>query len=541
MFRSTQLKTNLFLAFAISFIILLVSTQLRSQVSGHFVFDTLKIKNWPAIHSFSYAKFGTYILMIGGRTDGVHGKQSGFENKNSNKFIFLWNTANDSILLYQPDSLNEELKDYLNASNANFTQDDQFLYIMGGYGQSVSGIYKTYPLFLKINLKDCIDRILSNKDISSSIKYLVSDQFAVAGAQIRIMDSMFYLVGGHNFTGKYDSEKHTLNQKYTDALRIFKISEKGDSLHYELVKEIISDYNFHRRDYNLNPIISEKGEIKLMAFSGVFQYNANRAFLNTVLIQNQNFEEVFDFDHKFASYNCARVGLYDAVKNEMHQIFFGGMAEYYRDSANTITRDGYVPFVNSVSSVTRKKDGTLAEFLYPEELPGYFGTNSEFVINPELQLVYQDIVDLNSMTKDTNYLGLIIGGIYNSGRNRNPWQSDSANLTISNPYVIKVSFIKKESTATNKSINSISNIDVALFPNPSKHQVRLVFPKDIDIKSLDIWIDDLEGRKIKSYRFDTLADKELLLSTKDLIPQNYSLNLLINRKYILKKHLSIIK
>ncbi len=541
MFRSTQLKTNLFLAFALSFIVLLVSTQLRGQVSGHFVFDTLKIKNWPAIHSFSYAKFGTYILMIGGRTDGVHGKQSGFENTNSNKFIFLWNTANDSILRYQPDSLNDELKDYLNASNANFTQDDEFLYIMGGYGQSLSGIYKTYPLFLKINLQECIDRILANKDISSSIKYLVSDQFAVAGAQIRILDSMFYLVGGHNFTGKYDSEKHTLNQKYTDALRIFKISEKGDSLQYELVKEIISDYNFHRRDYNLNPIISEKGEIKLMAFSGVFQYNANRAFLNTVLIQNQNFEEVFDFDHKFASYNCARVGLYDAVKNEMHQIFFGGMAEYYRDSANTITRDGYVPFVNSVSSITRKKDGTLVEFLYPEELPGYFGTNSEFVINPELQLVYQDIVDLNSMTKDTNYLGLIFGGIYNPGRNRNPWQSDSANLTISNPYVIKVSFIKKESSATKKSINSISNIDVTLFPNPSKHQVRLVFPKDIDIKSLELWIDDLEGRKIKSYRFDTLADQELLLSTKDLIPQNYSLNLLINGRYILKKHLSIIK
>jgi hypothetical protein len=541
MLKSILSKTYLFSALTLFLLFLLKSTPLNSQVSGHFVFDTLKIKNWPAIHSFSYAKFGNYIIMLGGRTDGVHGKQSGFENTNSNKLIFLWNTANDSIIQYPPDSLNAELKDYLNASNANFTQDDEYLYIMGGYGQFLSGVYNTYPLFLKINLKDCIEGILANKDISSSIKYLVSDQFAVAGAQMRILDSMFYLVGGHNFSGKYDSEKHTLNQKYTDALRIFKISEKNDSLHYELVKEMISDYNFHRRDYNLNPILSEKGEIKLMGFSGVFQYNANRAFLNTVLIHNQNYEEVFDFDHKFASYNCARVGLYDAMNNEMHQVFFGGMAEFYRDSANTITRDGYVPFVKSVSSVIRKKDGTLEEYLYPEELPGYFGTNSEFVINPQLKLVYQDIIDFNSLPSDTTYLGTIFGGIYNPGPLRNPWQADSAHLTKSNPYILKVYFIKNIPSSTNKPEDKNDTLNILMIPNPANNQVLLVFPKELEITSLEISIDDMKGSKIKNYKFGKLSKNELILTTSGLSPQNYFLNLLINKKHLFKKQLSIVR
>jgi len=71
-----------------------------------------------------------------------------------------------------------------------------------------------------------------------------------------------------------------------------------------------------------------------MVFSGVFQYNINRPFLNTAIIDRTNFEERFDFEHKLASYTCSRLGLYDSIKNEFHLLFFGGMADYFRDSSN---------------------------------------------------------------------------------------------------------------------------------------------------------------------------------------------------------------
>jgi hypothetical protein len=532
-------KLTFLFSFLFSFIFCFTKFEGNSQIKGTFTFDTIIIKNWPNIHSFSYATYDNYVLMFGGRKDGLHAKESGFEYENSSPVIYLWNTSNDSIINYSADSLNAVLTDFLSAAISNFTQEAESLYIMGGYGQSKSGEYKTHPLFVKIDLKTCIERILLKQNIASSFKYIVADHFAVAGAQMRIMDSLFYLVGGHNFFGKYSSDDHSLIQKYTDALRIFKITETADSLKYELVKEIINDFNFHRRDFNVNPIIDEDGEIKLMSFAGVFQYNINRPFLNTTLIDEQDFEEILDFEHKFASYSCARVGLYDAAENEMYEVFFGGMAEYYLDSTNNIGKDEYVPFVKSVSCVTRKSDGSFVENLHTEQLPGFFGTNSELFINPELKLVYQDIVDLNSFQNDTTFIGTMFGGIYNPTQYRNPWQVDSAHLTISNPYLLKVHYIKDKTSTTKHIQNNSPVADVLLIPNPAKDKLQLIFSKDMEIKKLLITIRNMEGRVIKSFTVNTVANNELMLSTADLVPQNYTVYILINGKMEVRKNLII--
>jgi hypothetical protein len=529
------------LTFLFSFIFCFTKFEGKSQIKGTFTFDTIIIKNWPNIHSFAYATYDNYVLMLGGRKDGLHAKESGFEYENSSPVIYLWNTSNDSIINYSADSLNALLTDFLSAANSNFTEDKESLYIMGGYGQSKNGEYKTHPLFVKIDLKACIERILLKQNIAPAFKYIVADHFAVAGAQMRIMDSLFYLVGGHNFFGKYSSEDHSLIQKYTDALRIFKITETADSLKYELVKEIINDFNFHRRDFNVNPIIDKDGKIKLMSFAGVFQYNINRPFLNTTLIHDQDFEEILDFEHKFASYSCARVGMFDATENEMHEIFFGGMAEYYLDSTNNIGKDEYVPFVKSVSCVTRKSDGSFVENLHTEQLPGYFGTNSELLINPELKLVYQDIVDLNSFKNDTTFIGIIFGGIYNPTKYRNPWKVDSAHLTISNPYLLKVHYIKVKTSTTKYIQNQKPEADVLLIPNPAKDKLQLIFPKEIVIKTLQITIRNIEGRVIKSFSVNAIINNELMLSTADLLPQNYTVEVLINGEHLVKKQLSVMR
>ena len=62
---------------------------------------------------------------------------------------------------------------------------------------------------------------------------------------------------------------------------------------------------------------------------------------------------------------------YDSINNEFHQVFFGGMAEYYRDSLNQIVQDPLVPFVKSVSCLTRKHNGHFEESLLKEESVSY--------------------------------------------------------------------------------------------------------------------------------------------------------------------------
>ncbi len=540
--KAQQNQLNLLRRFHFLILILLLQSLAGfSQLKGRFYIDTFKISNWPAIHSFSFAQYDHYILLIGGRKDGLHPRESGFEYNQSNQMIYLWNTKDHSIISYRPDSLDPFIHDFLSASNTNFTQDDQFLYITGGYGQSRDGVYKTFPVFLRVDLKKCVEGILTNQTIFSSMKYIRSDYFAVAGAQMRIMDSLFYLVGGQLFSAKYDHNNHSLNQKYTDAVRIFKITDEGDSLKVNSISEIINDFNFHRRDYNLNPTISENGEVKLMVYSGVFQYNINRPFLNISIIHDQTFDEVFDFEHKFASYNCARFACYDHLTNEFHQLFFGGMAEYYRDSVNNIAQDPYVPFVKSISSISRKSDGSLVEHLYENELPGFFGTNSEFLINPNLNIIYQDIVDFSSFNKDTTYLGIVYGGIYNPSKMKNPWQNDSAHLTMSNPYLLKIYFIKDQIMSDKNKQASPDKSAITLIPNPAKHEVRIELPKDLLIKTLKVRVQDTGGHIIKTVIFGALPENKLVLNTSDLIPQNYNLLFLVNSELQFQKQLSIFK
>ncbi|MBK6545670.1 MAG: hypothetical protein IPO78_04115 [Saprospiraceae bacterium] len=538
-----KLLTNLVKHCFITFLFLLSSrsSSLYCQLNGSFKFDTVSIPNWPAIHSFSFAYADPYILMIGGRKDGIHPKESGFEIQNSNQTIYLWNTISDSIIRYELDSLSLELIDYLSSANTSFTQDSQFLYIIGGYSQSIFGNFKTYPILIQITLNDCIQKILQNKDISPSIKVIHNDTFAVAGGQLRKLDTIFYLVGGHRFDGKYSSSSSKTNQRYTDALRIFTITPKNDTLSFNIISEIHDDFNFHRRDFNLNPIIAKNGEVKLMAYSGVFQYNLNIPFLNTALIHGSQFEEILDFDHKFAAYTCARAGIFDRDKNEMHQIFFGGMAEYYRDSINQISRDAFVPFVKSISAVTRKADGRFEEYLFKEQLPGFFGANAEFIINPKLKTIYQDILDYSSFENDTTFIGTIFGGIYNPTEQRNPWQFDMAQKTVSNPYLLKVYFIKNNSTNTNSYKNTKHKYNIELQPNPAKDKFIIKFEQEKEINSITYWLQDAQGKIILNKSYQHFGNTQITISTAALSPQNYSVYLLINGETILKKQVLVIK
>lgn len=122
------------------FIFGIVATHSTSAQSlGNFRFDTVKIPDWPAIHSFAYGVMPPHVLMIGGRKDGIHDKKTGFEITSNNSSMYLWNTQTNQITEQNLDGLPIELFDFLSASNAQFVQDSSYLYLMGGYAQSVLG------------------------------------------------------------------------------------------------------------------------------------------------------------------------------------------------------------------------------------------------------------------------------------------------------------------------------------------------------------------------------------------------------------------
>lgn len=67
------------------------------------------------------------------------------------------------------------------------------------------------------------------------------------------------------------------------------------------------------------------------------------------------------FSQYYNHYHCAFLPPYSAGANEMHTVFFGGIAQFY-DSLGILVQDNNVPFVKTIARVTRNAAGVMAEY-----------------------------------------------------------------------------------------------------------------------------------------------------------------------------------
>lgn len=177
------------------------------------------------------------------------------------------------------------------------------------------------------------------------------------------------------------------------------------------------------------------------------------------------------------------------------------MSEYYKDSIGNITRDPFIPFVKHISKVHRDSSGVYTETILQDTLPAFLGTNGEFIINPKINRYFQDIIDENELRDDTLELGFILGGILNPTETRNPYASNLANMTISNPYLINTRFIKQNNT--NISETPKNNLKIELIPSSQRNHFEVKLqPLHQEYKYLFYYIYDTQGRLISSHEIN---------------------------------------
>jgi hypothetical protein len=175
----------------------------------------------------------------------------------------------------------------------------------------------------------------------------------------------------------------------------------------------------------------------------------------------------------------------------MHTLFFGGIAQYY-DSLGITVQDNNVPFVKTIAMVTRDSNGLMTENKLPTELPDYFGASSEFFVNPQLATFSNEVIQLDSLTSDTNFLGYIFGGIKSSAPNIF-WINDGTQ-SIASETLFKV-FLVKTTTSISDDQSTIAGINLNVFPNPNDGAFQLSF----DLKNaseVTISITDILGRAV---------------------------------------------
>ena len=249
------------------------------------------------------------------------------------------------------------------------------------------------------------------------------------------------------------------------------------------------------------PQILPNGEEGLTAFSGVFQHDVDLPFLDCVTIDSVSYSVDTTFWQYYNHYHCANIPLYSSLKNKMHNVFFGGIAQFY-DNQGTLVQDNDVPFVKTIARVTRDANGTLTEHKLPIEMPQYLGAGSEFIPIEGLPRYDNGVFQLDSLTSDTILLGYIYGGISSTAKNIF-WVNNGTQSSASSQ-IFKVFLINQNTTKVEHfpNVESRSTLQLKVFPNPSNgvFSVEFSVTETTDVK---ISIHDINGKLID----DTLEEQ----------------------------------
>jgi hypothetical protein len=530
--------------FVLGFYFLINSALLFSQTefNYHITVEPTSISGLDGLHSYALGQHDGKSLFIGGRRDGVHARQpfNAFPESENNTTIYVVDFETQEVWTASILSLPTGLKEQLQSTNMEFFQDGSTLFFLGGYGFSNSvGDHITFPNLTSIDIPGLIDDVISGSDISSNFEQISSDNFAVTGGNMGKIGDEFLLVGGHRFDGRYNPMNHpTFTQEYSNQIRKFKL-DTSNGLSFSEYSSVTDEINLHRRDYDLVPQIFPDGSFGYTIFSGVFQINLDLPFLYPVDIYSDGHVPVSNFNQMLSHYHSANIPLYDNSTQAMHTLFFGGMSQYYFDNNGTLVQDDYVPFVKTISRVSRNADNGLEEVAFSNKMPTYVGAGAEFILNEDLPILEEGIINLNELQGDSVLLGYIFGGIESPALN--PFTFNNTEVTFASNTIFKIYLVADEVSAITNTVVGYHSFDIESIPNPTEDTVIHLKMNLPEPGNIDILLANIEGKLILNETIENIGEGENLLELP--VPDNqtglYFLTVVLNGKYYATEKISV--
>jgi hypothetical protein len=493
----------------------------------------ISIPNLPGMHSYAVGQHEGKWLIIGGRRDGLHARQpfNAFPAAQNNTDIFVIDLVEGKFYSWSIASLPTSIAEQLQSTNMVFYQDTDTLYLIGGYAFSATeSDHITFPYLSSVHISGLIDAVFSGQAIDPFIKQIRHDNFAVTGGQMGKIGDYFYLIGGHRFDGRYNPMGNpTFTQTYTNQIRKFRINNSGESPVFFDYSAITDPIHLRRRDYNLVPQVFPDGSEGYTISSGVFQLNADLPFLYPVDITDDQYSPRTAFNQYLSNYHSPKVGLHSAGTNDMFSIFFGGISQYYFEGGQLI-QDNEVPFVKTISMVSRSSDGSLQEYLLPVEMPGLKGASAEFLPNKQLPHYGNSVIKLDELQGDTVLIGHILGGIQTNLQN--PFSNNQTNQTAADNVIYSVSLIKNIQTGI-QALKARNPFEIKVYPNPNtgNFSVSYILWKP---GSVEYFITDAKGQIIKQGSIDNqdIGAYEMTIETGPDVPsQMLTVTLVFENRY----------
>ena len=483
------------------FIVLLLTFLQSSIAQTTFDYDVVltpvSVSGLPGLHSYAFAQHNGKWLIIGGRKDGVHARQpfNAFPGAQNNTDMYVVDIATQQSWSASVNSLPTGVKEQLQSTNMNFYQDGDALFIIGGYAYATSAAdHKTFDNLTSVDVPNLINAIIAGTPITSYFKQISNANFAITGGQLAKIGSTFYLVGGHRFDGRYNPMNNpTFTQTYSNAIRKFTIDNSGTTLSFANYEVISDAVHLHRRDYNLLPQVFPDGELGYTISSGVFQIAVDLPFLYPVDIKASGYYPQTQFNQYLSNYHSGKACLYDATLNQMHNLFFGGMSQYFYQAGNLI-QDNTVPFVKTISRTTRTSTGDLYEYQLPVEMPNLKGAGAEFIPNENLPHYSNEVIQLSNITANEFVIGHLFGGIQSSSPSA--FTDNQTGLTSADPTVYEVKLVKN--TPLNvQQIDGKNPFSVVVSPNPTiSDTIRVEFTMPYET-SVNYMISTLDGKVVE--------------------------------------------
>lgn len=486
-------KLTIFLA------LIIFSLSVFSQTAPFNIYiEPMNISGLGGLQAYAFGQHNGKWLVVGGRLDGLHRRQpfAAFDVAGNNNQFIVIDPVSQQKWTAPLTSLSVALQEQLSSTNMEFHQEGNYLYIIGGYGyNTTSAVRKTFDNLTAIDVPSVINAIIGGTSFTSYFRQISDVQFAVTGGHLKKINNTFYLIGGNKFDGNYNPMGNpTYTQVYTDAIRKFNLSDDGTTITITHLPTITDATNLHRRDYNAVPQILPNGAEGITAFSGVFQPTVDLPFLNCVNIDSTAYLVNNIFQQYYNHYHCAVLPLYSATNNEMHNVFFGGIAQYF-DSLGVLVQDNNVPFVKTVARVTRNSSGTMAEYKLPVEMPSLLGAGAEFIPIQSVPQFSNEVFKLDDFIADSTLVGYIYGGI--SSTTANIFITNTGTQSSASSQIFKVYVIKNVTVGVHDlNEQSIGTLKMQVFPNPSDGDFVVKFHLN-KIAETKISLHRIDGKKIE--------------------------------------------
>jgi len=474
------------------------------NVPFNIYLEPISIEGLGGLQSYAFGQHDGKWLIVGGRLDGLHRRQpfAAFDVAGNNNQLIVIDPVSKQKWSAPLSSLSVSLREQLSSTNMEFHQDGDYLYLIGGYGYNNATASRiTFENLTAINVPATINAIVNGLSFSTYFRQINDSQFAVTGGHLKKINNTFYLIGGNRFDGNYNPMGNpTYTQVYTDAIRKFNLMDDGVNINITHLPSIIDAANLHRRDYNAISQILPDGSEGITAFSGVFQPSIDLPFLNCVNVDSVSYSVNNAFSQYYNHYHCATLPLYSELNNEMHNVFFGGIAQYYY-SSGVLVQDNNVPFIKTIARVTRNSAGIMEEYKLPIEMPNLLGAGAEFIPIKEIPHFNNDVIKIDNILTDTTLVGYIYGGISSSAPNI--FFTNTGSESSASNQIFKVYLLKNLTLSTHQlNKQSSGTLGLQVFPNPNNGNLTVKFylKEKTEVK---VSILGINGKKIQE---ETLTD-----------------------------------